>query len=69
MGEDAVIVEGIDHPESAKALYSTVHGAGRVLSRRQARGKTRIVRKWRCGELSQLRFRGRRRRVSPRPQQ
>ena len=58
MGEDAVIVEGVDHPESAKALYSTVHGAGRVMSRRQARGKTKIVRKWRCANYRNCDFAG-----------
>ncbi len=37
---DAVIVRGADyHPDQEKALYSTVHGAGRVMSRTQARGK------------------------------
>ena len=39
MGDDAVIVEGIDSPASKAALYSTVHGAGRVMSRTQAAGK------------------------------
>jgi tRNA-splicing ligase RtcB len=39
MGEPAVILEGLDAPASADALYSTVHGAGRVLSRTQAAGK------------------------------
>ena len=40
MGEDAVIIEGVEHPDAARALYSTVHGAGRVISRRKAKGKT-----------------------------
>ena len=39
MGDDAVIVEGVDSPESAKAFYSTVHGAGRVMGRMEAKGK------------------------------
>ena len=39
MGDDAVIVEGVDSPESRAALYSTVHGAGRVMGRMEARGK------------------------------
>lgn len=39
MGEDAVILEGVAGPESAEALYSTVHGAGRAISRRKATGK------------------------------
>ncbi len=39
MGDDAVIVEGVESPASRAALYSTVHGAGRVMSRTQAAGK------------------------------
>ena len=39
MGGDAVIVEGVDSTASRRALYSTVHGAGRVMSRTQAAGK------------------------------
>jgi tRNA-splicing ligase RtcB (3'-phosphate/5'-hydroxy nucleic acid ligase) len=42
MGDDAVIVEGAESsPLQANALFSTVHGAGRVMSRTQARGKTK----------------------------
>lgn len=48
MGEDAVILEGVESLESEAALYSTVHGAGRALSRRKARGKTRIASRWKC---------------------
>ena len=36
MGDDAVILEGVESAESARALYSTVHGAGRVVGRREA---------------------------------
>jgi tRNA-splicing ligase RtcB (3'-phosphate/5'-hydroxy nucleic acid ligase) len=41
MGDDAVIVQGsaADLPEQRAALYSTVHGAGRVMSRTAAAGK------------------------------
>src|SRR3982751_5361060 len=39
MGDDAVIVEGVDSHESREALYSTVHGAGRIMSRTAAKGK------------------------------
>jgi len=39
MGDDAVIVEGIDSPISREALFSTVHGAGRIMSRTAAKGK------------------------------
>lgn len=39
MADNAVILKGIDNSESKSAMYSTVHGAGRVMSRMQARGK------------------------------
>jgi tRNA-splicing ligase RtcB (3'-phosphate/5'-hydroxy nucleic acid ligase) len=39
MGDDAVILSGIESDVAAASFYSTVHGAGRVLSRTQARGK------------------------------
>lgn len=39
MGDVAVIIEGVDSTESREALYSTVHGAGRIMSRTAAKGK------------------------------
>jgi tRNA-splicing ligase RtcB len=39
MGDDAVIIEGIDSATSREALFSTVHGAGRIMSRTAAKGK------------------------------
>ena len=39
MGDNAVIVEGVDSELSKQALYSTVHGAGRIMSRTAAKGK------------------------------
>jgi len=41
MGDDSVILEGVTENTEAQraALYSTVHGAGRVMSRTEARGK------------------------------
>lgn len=39
MGDDAVIVEGVESERSKAAFYSTVHGAGRVMGRMEARGK------------------------------
>lgn len=39
MGDNAVILEGVDSQESVEALFSTVHGAGRVMSRTRAAGK------------------------------
>jgi tRNA-splicing ligase RtcB len=41
MGEPSVILEGVDSSVSAEALYSTVHGAGRAMSRNKAAGKWR----------------------------
>ena len=41
MGETAVILRGVEGRRAAGALYSTVHGAGRVMSRTQATGKFR----------------------------
>ncbi|NKB69197.1 MAG: RtcB family protein [Candidatus Latescibacteria bacterium] len=45
MGDISVIVEGLDTEASQQALRSTVHGAGRLMSRTQAAGKKR----WRKG--------------------
>lgn len=39
MGDDAVIIEGFDSPDSREALFSTVHGAGRIMSRTAAKGR------------------------------
>src|SRR6476659_8142471 len=36
MGNESVILEGVEWVENQKALYSSVHGAGRVMSRTQA---------------------------------
>ena len=53
MGDDAVIVQGVMRPGSGTeqvqrdAMFSTVHGAGRVMSRSQAAGK----RNWRTGRV------------------
>ena len=55
MGDDAVIVQGTMPKDPGveqlqhDALYSTVHGAGRVMSRTQAAGK----RNWRTGQVLQ----------------
>ncbi len=40
MGDVSVILEGIESPDSTKSMYSTIHGAGRLLGRTQAKGKT-----------------------------
>jgi len=36
MGDDAVILEGIDSAEARASLYSTIHGAGRLFGRKVA---------------------------------
>lgn len=41
MADIAVIVRGKDGPAAEASLYSTVHGAGRVMSRTQAAGRWR----------------------------
>jgi tRNA-splicing ligase RtcB len=41
MGDDSVILEGAESRETEEALRSTVHGAGRVMSRSQAAGRVR----------------------------
>jgi tRNA-splicing ligase RtcB len=41
MAEPSVILQGIESDAGASLLYSTVHGAGRVMSRTQAAGKTK----------------------------
>ncbi len=41
MGDISVVLEGVDSEESRLALYSTVHGAGRLMSRTQAAGRFR----------------------------
>ena len=41
MGDISVIVEGKESSESAASLSSTIHGAGRVMSRTRARGRRR----------------------------
>jgi tRNA-splicing ligase RtcB len=37
MGDDAVIVEGVDSAEARASLYSTIHGAGRLFGRKEAK--------------------------------
>jgi len=37
MGDDAVIIEGVDSEQSKASLYSTVHGAGRLFGRKEAK--------------------------------
>ncbi len=44
MGDISVIIEGVNSDESRLALNSTIHGAGRLMSRTRAAGKRRWVR-------------------------
>ena len=44
MEDSSVIIKGKDSRLSQNGLYSTVHGAGRVMSRRQAAGKKKWIR-------------------------
>lgn len=39
MGENSVILEGVESEDGKHSLYSTVHGAGRVMGRMEAKGK------------------------------
>jgi len=48
MGDDSVILEGVESAEAQESLFSTVHGAGRVMSRTQAAGKVRRRKRWAC---------------------
>ena len=41
MGDESVILEGVAGTEAEQSLFSTVHGAGRVMSRTQAAGRFR----------------------------
>jgi tRNA-splicing ligase RtcB len=41
MGDDSVILEGVESDEAEASLFSTVHGAGRVMSRTEAAGRFR----------------------------
>lgn len=53
MGEDSVILKGKDSDESKLALYSTVHGAGRIMSRTEAAGKWKKGQRVSEGKISQ----------------
>ena len=48
MGDESVILEGIESPDADASLHSTVHGAGRVMSRTQAAGRVRRRKRWAC---------------------
>jgi tRNA-splicing ligase RtcB (3'-phosphate/5'-hydroxy nucleic acid ligase) len=48
MGDESVILEGVAGEEAEQSLFSTVHGAGRVMSRSQAAGRVRRRKRWAC---------------------
>ena len=49
MGDESVILEGVESRRAtSEALYSTVHGAGRVMSRSQAAGRVRRRKRYAC---------------------
>jgi tRNA-splicing ligase RtcB len=48
MGDESVILEGVESPDADASLYSTVHGAGRVMSRTKAAGRIRRRKRWAC---------------------
>jgi len=48
MGDDSVILEGVAGVEAEESLFSTVHGAGRVMSRTKAAGRIRRRKRWAC---------------------
>lgn len=50
MADTSVIIKGLDTPLNAEGLYSTVHGAGRSMSRNKAAGKKR----WKKGKVEYL---------------
>jgi tRNA-splicing ligase RtcB (3'-phosphate/5'-hydroxy nucleic acid ligase) len=47
-GDESAILEGVESQENEAALYSTVHGAGRVMSRSQAAGRIRRRKRYAC---------------------
>lgn len=50
MGGYSVILKGVDSEKSKASYYSTVHGAGRVMSRTQAAGKKKKIKTTRTRE-------------------
>ena len=48
MGDESVILEGVASDEATASLYSTVHGAGRVMSRTEAAGRHRTATVYEC---------------------
>jgi tRNA-splicing ligase RtcB len=57
MADISVVVEGIESERGERALYSAMHGAGRIMSRTQAAGKAKYVRDA-TGRKQQIRLGG-----------
>jgi tRNA-splicing ligase RtcB (3'-phosphate/5'-hydroxy nucleic acid ligase) len=53
MGDDAVILEDVESDKARTALYSTVHGDGRVFGRKEAKHRlSRYNMKWMRGSAT-----------------
>src|SRR5438552_8467784 len=48
MGDESVILAGVAGADAEQSLFSTVHGAGRVMSRTKAAGRIRRRKRWAC---------------------
>ena len=58
MGDISVILRGVESAAAREMLYSTVHGAGRVMSRTRAAGKQKWTKAaWSCRNYRQCDFR------------
>jgi tRNA-splicing ligase RtcB len=56
MGDESVILEGVESGEAEESLFSTVHGAGRIMSRTQAAGRVRRRKRWQCADRDRERL-------------
>jgi tRNA-splicing ligase RtcB len=56
MGDEAVIIEGVDSQLAREALFSTIHGAGRIMSRTSAKGRFEKVGKKRIRRDGLVRY-------------
>lgn len=50
MSDYSLIIKGVESEKSKEAFYSTVHGAGRIMSRTAAAGKKKFVKQYQCGQ-------------------
>lgn len=53
MGDNSVILKGVDSDKSKSAFYSTMHGAGRIMSRTQAAGKRKSLKQLEQNQTAQ----------------